>query len=233
MSVVTDRFQARRPVVIAVLLTVISAMTAPLASAASAAKPQLIGFVSVNHSFAEAFWQVDGDICNGGTSTDFFVAVSDSHRTTPFLDVTEEVIHWDVTPTANGCAFVSSTFTDTVISATSGFSTTFTNPLAGAAVTASGLSGTTCTHDVSFNQIGDCSTSTVDLAVTWAGQGPIDRNGHHELIKAPGLVINSWAAGSFRDATATGSIGGTSLPASLEADLSTSTQGQICIGLCS
>jgi hypothetical protein len=106
--------------------------------------------------------------------------------------------------------------------------------LTSAAVSASGLQGTTCTYDAEFNQIGECSSVTVDVTAAWTGQGPILRGVTNEHFKIGPLSVTTHRQGTSRDATVTATIAG--LPAPLgdlmSADLGVSKVNDItlCIG---
>ena len=115
----------------------------------------------------------------------------------------------------------------------SGFSFTLRQPLASASLSGSGLPATTCTFDANFNTIG-CSATTIDVSVTWTGQGAITRGRFNEHFKNGGFSEIDHFSGTNRHAVATGTVGGLTLSASeLQfADLATLKSGTvtICIG---
>ena len=105
--------------------------------------------------------------------------------------------------------------------------------LTSAAVSASGLHGTTCTYNAEGNQIG-CSGATVDVTAAWTGQGPVLRGVTNEHFKVGPLSVTTHSQGTSRNATVTDTIVG--LPAPLGdlvfADLSVSkvSDTTLCIG---
>jgi len=96
--------------------------------------------------------------------------------------------------------------------ATSGFSLTIMH-LKSAHVSASDLPATKCSYDANHNLIG-CTETTIDVDVTWTGQGP---------IMFPPEGRRSHSVNAFRDAIATGTVAGVTLTADdlLEAHLVT------------
>jgi hypothetical protein len=123
--------------------------------------------------------------------------------------------------------------TDTSADVTSGFSFALQQPLASASLTGSSLPATACTFDANFNLVG-CSATTIDVAATWTGQGPISRGVQNDHFKTDGFSVTDHFNGTDRNATATGTIGGLTLSASdFEfGDLGTTKSGTItvCVG---
>lgn len=117
---------------------------------------------------------------------------------------------------------------------TTGFSYTIdVSRLSSASVTGSDLPATTCTFDTNFDLIG-CVDSTIDVNASWTGQGELIRGTSHHHDRTGGITVTSHLTGVFRDATASGVVGGiTSTPGDLFfADISRVVSGEtvICIG---
>jgi hypothetical protein len=123
--------------------------------------------------------------------------------------------------------------TDITVHVTSGFSFSISQPLVSASVSGTGLPATTCTYDANIALIG-CSATTIDLAAAWTGQGPIDRGVTNSHFRIDGFSDTTHSNGTARDATATGTFGGSTLSADdLQfADLGTTTSGfvTVCMG---
>lgn len=124
--------------------------------------------------------------------------------------------------------------TETIADVTSGFTFSIeTSKLSQASVSGSGLPATTCTYDADFNVIG-CTDTTIDASATWSGQGPIARETANDHFKVDGFSVNDHFNGNDRNATATGTIGGLTLTASVLqfADLGNANSGTavVCIG---
>lgn len=190
------------------------------AGPASAATGRVTHFTFSGPS-AEASWTTTA----GTTSTETLIGVSKSpHNSSLGIDVFTS--HEDANGNFTGG-------TDTSATVTSGYSFAIRQPLSSASVRASGMPVTTCTLDANFNVTG-CSDTTVNVNVTWTGQGPVTRGTQTQHLKADGFLLNVNSTGSFRDATATGTIAGRTLSTSeLDfADLSTLRAAVItvCIG---
>jgi hypothetical protein len=80
----------------------------------------------------------------------------------------------------------------------------------------------------------ECADTTIDVSVTWTGQGPIGRSVVNEHFKSDGVLLTEHSSGTSRNATATGMLAGLTLSASdLQfADLGTTKSGTttVCIG---
>jgi hypothetical protein len=191
-----------------------------LAGPASAASGQVTQF-RFHGTFAEAFWFTS----SATSSTDTFVNVSKSMQGSE-LFADQFTANFDANGNFTGA-------TDTSADVTSGFSFAIKQSLASASLSGSGLPATTCTFDANFNLIG-CSATTIDVNVTWTGQGPITRSVFNDHFKSDGFSANDHFNGTDRAATATGTMGGLTLTASeLQfADLGTANSGTItiCIG---
>jgi hypothetical protein len=150
---------------------------------------------------ADADWETS----TATSDTDTSVSVSKSKQGSHLL-VDQFTTHFDANGNFTGA-------TDTFAEAASGFSFTLRHRLAGASLSGSGLSATTCTFDANFNQTG-CTATAIDVTATWTGEGPITRGVSNEHFKSDGFSVNDHFNGTFRDATATGRIAGLTLSAS-------------------
>ncbi|HEX2309049.1 MAG TPA: hypothetical protein VHI14_12075 [Jatrophihabitantaceae bacterium] len=170
---------------------------------------------------ADAAWETS----TATSVTDAAVTVSTSNQGS-HLFVTQFTAYFDTNGNFTGA-------TDTIADVTSGFSFALGQSLASASLSGSGLPATTCTFDANFNQIG-CTASTIDVTVTWTGQGPISRGVTTSHSKSDGFSVTNHFNGTFRDATATGTVGGLTLSASELhfADLAITKTGTtiVCIG---
>jgi YD repeat-containing protein len=191
-----------------------------LAGPASAAPGQVTHF-RFHGSFAQAEWFISTDT----SFTDTYVNVSRTKQGSE-LFVDQYTAHFDASGNFTGA-------TDTSADVTSGFTFSIARNLSVASVTGSGLPATTCTYDADYNVIG-CTDTTIDVSVTWTGQGPIARETFNQHFKVDGFSETDHFNGTFRDATASGTIGGVPLNAGdLEyADLGTANSGStvLCIG---
>ncbi|MGN6170860.1 MAG: hypothetical protein ACTHQQ_22225 [Solirubrobacteraceae bacterium] len=191
-----------------------------LAGPASAATGQVTK-VRFSGSFAEAYWATQ-------TSTSYtstYAAVSKAKQGSE-LYVDTYSARFD----ANG-NFTGATATSADV--TSGFSYALKSPLASANLSASGLPATRCRDDANFNRIG-CTSTTINVSVAWTGQGPISRGVENDHYKTDGFSVSDHNNGTFRNATANGTVAGRTLTVDdLQfADLST-TKGAtttVCIG---
>ncbi len=203
---------------LAVTMVTVLAFAGP----AAAASGQVAQF-RFHGTFADAFWSTS----SATSFTDTTVTVSKSRQGSELF-----VDQFSGNTDANG-NFTGGT--DTSADVTSGFSFAIEQPtLAGASLSGSGLSATTCTVDANFNFI-DCHATTIDVSGTWTGQGPISRSVFNDHFKSAGFSVNDHFNGTDRVATATGTVAGLTLGASeLQfADLGTTNSGttKVCIGL--
>jgi hypothetical protein len=193
-----------------------------LAGPASAAPGQVTQF-RFHGTFADAFW-----FTSSATSfTDTTVSVSTSKQGSE-LFVDQFTGNLDVNGNFTGG-------TDTFADVTSGFSFAIDKgTLTSANTSGSGLPATTCSVDANGNEFG-CSATTIDVTVTWTGQGPITRAVVNQHFKSDGFSLTDHFNGTDRAATATGTVAGSTLSASeLQfADLGFTNSGTItrCIGL--
>ncbi len=117
---------------------------------------------------------------------------------------------------------------------TAGFSFTIdASQLSSAQVTASDLPATTCNYDTNYDLIG-CVDSTIDVDVSWTATGEATRGILHEHVRNGGIMVTVHLEGTFREATASGVVGGISQTVNdlVFADLSRVVSGEtdICIG---
>lgn len=204
------------PVPVGVVGLAVAALTVlALAGPASAARGQ-VTHLRFQGSFAEGFWATGntGTFINAGASKkEGSGVVVDQVTTDPQTGNATETI-------AKGSASV----------------TIDRSSLTSASVSASGLQGTTCTFDETGNQIGNCTSTTVDVTATWTGEGPISRAVSNEHFKTGGMSVTTHFNGTFRNATATVQV--TGLPQPLGelqfADLGNTKQGDttVCVGSC-
>ncbi len=194
-------------------LAVMALAVLSFAGPASAARGQVMHFRSQG-AFAEVFWATS----EGGT----YINAGTQKREAPGVVVLQSTTDPE---TGN--------FTSTEAKGPA----TFTIDRAGlttASVSATGLHGTTCTFDVNGNQIGECTTTTVGVSVTWTGQGPISRLVSNEHFKAGALSGTTHFQGTSRDATVGAAV--TGLPAPLgdfqfaDMAITKSSETTVCIG---
>jgi hypothetical protein len=185
------------------------AFIAPPASAAQVTHVRLRG------GFAEASWSENTATSQSGA----FVEVSSRYGEL-FFD--QYVNTYD----ENG-NFVSETFTSADVF--SGFTFTIDKRgLTTASLSATDVPATTC---IDFDT---CTETTVDLHVTWTGQGSIARYGSTDRFVSDGYVVTEHFVGTSRDATAAGTIGDVTWTASQlnYADIGQAASGEtdVCIG---
>ena len=172
-------------------------------------------------TFADAFWFTSSATSLTGTSVNVSKSMQGSE-----LFVDQFTANLDAHGNFTGA-------TDTFADVTSGFSFAIDHTLTSASTSGSGLPATTCTLDANFNLIG-CSATTIDVTVTWTGQGPISRAVIDDHFKSDGFSETDHFNGTDRAATATGTVAGLTLSTSeLQfANLGTANSGTItiCIG---
>ena len=202
-------------------LAVTTATALALAGPASAAPGQVTTF-RFHGTFADAFWSTS----SATSFTDTTVSVSTSKQGSE-LFVDQFTGNLDANGNFTGG-------TDTSADVTTGFSFAIDKgTLTSASTSGSGLPATTCTVDANGNVI-SCSPTTIDVTVTWTGQGPITRAVVNDHFKSNGFSETDHFNGTDRAATATGTVAGSTLSASeLQfADLGFTNSGTItrCIG---
>ncbi|GAA2152433.1 hypothetical protein FHX52_0744 [Humibacillus xanthopallidus] len=92
---------------------------------------------------------------------------------------------------------------------TSGF--TFTvdaKRLGSASVSATDLPAIQCTYDENGEQVGECTDTTVDVNVTWSGQGAISQGSYTEHVRTGGSMMRLHVLWTSREAGASGSLNG-------------------------
>ena len=169
-----------------------------------------------NGLFAEALWETQ-------TSTSF---------TDTYINVTAKELFLDQFTgnfDSNG-DFTGAT--DTSADVTSGYSFSITNKtFDSASVSGTAIPAQTCTFDANFELIG-CSDTTIDASAAWTGQGDIIKTGeNNDHFHSPGFTENDHFSATFRDATATGTIGGQALTTTdlVFADLGRANSGTVVI----
>jgi hypothetical protein len=201
-------------------LAVTAVTVLAFAGPASAASGQVTRF-NVHGTFADAFWF--SSTATSFTATSVSVQQSQGSQ----LAVDQFTANTDANGNITGG-------TDTFANVTSGFSFTADKAqLTTGSTSGSGLPATTCAVDANGNDI-NCSATTIDLTVTWTGQGPITRGVSNDHFKTAGFSQNDHFNGTDRAATATATIAGNTLSASdLQfGDLGFANSGTIvrCIG---
>lgn len=97
--------------------------------------------------------------------------------------------------------------------------------LSSASLSATGLPATRCTYDENGELVGQCTDTTLDVNITWSGQGAISKGSYTEHVTIGGSVTKVHGSWTSRDARATGSLNGALRPADFEsADLRTEKQ---------
>lgn len=190
-----------------------------LAGPASAATGQVTKF-RFSGPFADALWSTGSATSSTATSINVSKTTQGSQ-----LFVDQFTVNFD----ANG--FLTGA-TDTSAAVTSGFSFALPQSLANASLSALGLPTTTCTYDANLNLVG-CTSTTIDVSLSWTGQGPITRGVQNDHVKSDGFSETDHFNGTFRNAAASGTVAGLTLTASDgQADVGTTKSGTItrCIG---
>jgi hypothetical protein len=101
--------------------------------------------------------------------------------------------------------------------------------LMSASVSGSSIRATRCVYDANFDAT--CTDIRIPLDISWTGQGPLGRGSFAEHFKYGDFSYSDHFHGTFRDATASGTLNGATLSASsLEyADLGQSKYGEVDI----
>jgi hypothetical protein len=172
-----------------------------------------------NGSFAEALWETQATT----STTDTFVfAQKDRHGSASlFLDVF--TANFDSSGNFTGA-------TDVFGNADSGVSFSTSTSLSSAMASAT-VPVTSCSYDADFNPIGCSDAGTLDVSAAWTGQGPIARGTFNNNFHVDGFHEVDHFTGSDRQATASATVGGTSLGTGdlLFADLGTALSGSVTI----
>jgi hypothetical protein len=220
-----------RPILITILIAVTVVLVPKPASAAG-------GNVIVQRhadQVATAFGDIDSNFADDLTTSHIILTLSssDSSLGSPNLNLTLEYAHWELTSCSNGNCFYQTTgFTDTTVNQTSGFAFNFLRPLRAASLRAINLPTTTCTTGATGQQVGPCTTGTMNLNLSWTGQGDIQRSSNVNTIQVPGGFVISQAGGSTRNAAITGSLAGLQLPSTVTATLGSDRNLLVCFKTC-
>lgn len=178
-------------------------------TAGAASSP--VTHVRSNTAFADASWYKE--------SGDQFWASGISARRSLWGSGSE--LHLSQTVGTNGGSTTS-------ISAdvTTGFTFTIDSKrLNGASLSAADLPATLCTYDENGELVGQCTDTTVDVHVTWSGQGAMTKGSYTEHVRSGGSMMKLHVLFTNRDALATGSLNGALSAADLEfASLGTEKQ---------
>jgi hypothetical protein len=189
-----------------------------LAGQASAAPGQTTVF-RLHGTFADALWTTSSATSFTATSVDVTTSTQGSE-----LFVDQFAGNLDANGNFTGG-------TDTSADVTSGFLFTIQkSQLASATASGSGLPATTCTIDAKGNPV-SCAATSIDVNAAWTGQGPISRSVSNHHFKTNGFSENDHFNGTDRAATATGTVGGLTLSATVLqfADLGTANSGTITV----
>jgi hypothetical protein len=220
------RHGVRRPWIEGVVVRVTKVLLMSALAMAFAAGPAAAAATVIHTTFhgtsAEAVWR------QGGPSffTETFVNITKMPNGQQ-LSVGQITENYD----SEG-AFTGAVGTSTRV--TTGFSYTIdASQLSSASASGSDLPAATCTYDTNYDLIG-CVDSTIDVNVSWTGQGELIRGNSHHHDRTGGVVVTAHLQGVFRDANASGVVGGITLTSGdlFFADISRVVSGQtvICIG---
>jgi hypothetical protein len=93
--------------------------------------------------------------------------------------------------------------------ATAGFAFTIDSKrLGGASLSATNLPATVCTYTSRGAVVGKCAQTTIDVELTWTGQGAVAKENHNEHVTLNGSSMHIHVVTTSRDALATGSLNG-------------------------
>jgi hypothetical protein len=204
---------------IALYLVLFAFLTLAGGSSTAAAAPAQSLHFRFNGSFAQALWETQ----TSSSITDTFVfAQSDRHGAT-FLFLDQFTENFDSNGNFTGA-------TDVFGEADSGVSFSANHSLAGATASAT-VPVTSCSYDADFNLIGCSDAGTIDVSASWTGEGPIARGTFNQNFHQDGFHEVDHFTGSDRQATATATVGGTSLGTGdlLFADLGTAVSGTVIV----
>lgn len=185
------------------------------AGPANAAKPE-VTHLNDSGVFADAYWHSE----DGNTFTDSNVSVFKTKSGTE-LHLSHSTAQWD------GGGSIA-TFADAV----SGFTFTMSKRLGTARLVAEDLPVSTCTYDENGEVVGECEDSTVDVALTWTGEGALTRGSVSEHVKFDGGSMNVHITFMNRAATVTGSVTGFDLSADELQGASLGAEKQVKTGRC-
>jgi hypothetical protein len=199
-------------------LSVMALTVLVLAGPASAASGQVTHF-RFHGPFAEADWLTS----TASSFTETYINASQTKQG-PELYVDQLAGNTDASGNFTGGV-------ETTADVFSGFSFAIDKTkLTTASTSGSGLPATACTLDANFNPI-SCTSTTIDVAAGWTGQGPITRSVFNDHSKTAGFSINDHFSGTDRNAAVTGTLGSVTLdPADVQyADLGTTNSGTVTV----
>jgi hypothetical protein len=187
-------------------------------SSATAAPGQSFHF-KLKGSFAQGLWETQ----TSSSFTDTFVYAESDKGGPTFLFLDVFTADFDSNGNFTGA-------TETFGEADSGVSFASSNGLASASASAS-VPTTTCTSDANGNVISCVDSGNVDVSADWTGQGPIARGIFNDNFHQDGFHEVDHFNGTDRQASATATVGGTSLGAGdlVFADLGTSKAGTLVV----
>jgi hypothetical protein len=206
-----------RRIILSLMLVVLVAFAGGAGKAVAA--PGQAFHTQLGGTFAEAAWETQ----TTNSITDTFVTAGHNLHGATFLFFDEAIQTFDNSGNFTGITIVSGE-TD------SGVSFSVDNPLLSAAASAAGVPATSCSYDANFNLIG-CVDETVDVSASWTGQGPIARGTFNSNYRVDGFHEVDHFTGSDRQATATATVGGTSLGTGdlAFADIGTAKSGTLTV----
>jgi hypothetical protein len=204
------------------LRTLVAGLAASLVVAGAPASAASQHQVSTFHGVvAEAVWDTSSP--TGSTSTDLAVARNSQGRWLSLYQFTTSI---DESGRYTGATLLTA-------SAQTGFSLLLNGALMQAHVSATSLPATACTYNAA-DVLQTCNATTIDLAATWQGQGPISTTASEAHFHSDHFTSTYHERGFLRAATATGTVNGVPLSAAdiVDAHLGKETYGdhEICVG---
>lgn len=187
--------EMKRALIVLAVTALTALSVAGPASAASSGTAQ-VTHISFSGNFAEAYWLTS----SADSSISTYINVSQSTQGYQLFAI-QNTDHFDVNGNYTG------EISTWVEGATSGFSFAFAPSLMSASLNASALPATISTFDAIGNETGTSAT-TIDMNVSWTGQGPITRSVFNHHITAAGFTEITHTNGAKRDATATATVAG-------------------------
>jgi hypothetical protein len=204
---------------IALAVTALTALSVAGPASAASSETAQVTHISFSGNFASAYWVTS----SADRSISTYIDVSQSTQGYQLYAI-QNTDYFD----ANG-NYTGETSTS-VLGATSGFSFAFAPSLMSASLNASAFPATIYTFDASRNET-VTSATTIDMNVSWTGQGPITRSVFNQHVTAGGFTETTHTNGAKRDATATATIAGfTPSAASLQfASLENDKEGSVTV----
>jgi hypothetical protein len=220
-----------------ILVTAVLAAAALTVNGSAQAAPERVYHLTSTGPFASAIWHFRA----GSTRTDAFVfaatgnevvtgdfaGVERDHGTTVFFDLQLSDLDADGNVTGGIDTFG---FLAPFLGST-GYSATFDPLLRTASAGATGVPATRCSYGAD-GLYTHCDDTTVNLNAAWTGYGPIFRGADATISNDFGLLFVFKDSGSFRQATASATIAGTTLPTIGNAVLARDAESDVftCIG---